>query len=181
MHALEKEMATHSSILAWRIPRRGEPGGLPSMGSHRVGHDWRDLAAAAADWSSRLPSLIWVSCIQSVEGLNLTESSPPSKGEFLLLGCFWIGTPVFSCLQTWTETLALPVSWACQPLDWNSNTGLLVLRPLNSEWNKNISSPGSPAWWLTLQILGLACLQNYMSQFHIYINNISPTNSVSLV
>ena len=41
-------MATHSSILAWRIPGTGEPGGLPSMGSHRVGHDWSDLAAAAA-------------------------------------------------------------------------------------------------------------------------------------
>ena len=47
-HALEKEMATHSSVLAWRIPGTGEPGGLPSMGSHRVGHDWSDLAAAAA-------------------------------------------------------------------------------------------------------------------------------------
>ena len=38
-HALEKEMATHSSVLDWRIPRTGEPGGLPSMGLHRVGHD----------------------------------------------------------------------------------------------------------------------------------------------
>ena len=38
-HALEKEMATHSSVLAWRIPGTGESGGLPSMGSHRVGHD----------------------------------------------------------------------------------------------------------------------------------------------
>ena len=38
-HALEKEMATHSSVLAWRIPETGEPGGLPSMGSHRVGHN----------------------------------------------------------------------------------------------------------------------------------------------
>ena len=46
-HALEKEMTTHSSVLAWRIPGTGEPGGLPSMGSHRVGHDWSDLAAAA--------------------------------------------------------------------------------------------------------------------------------------
>ena len=46
-HALEKEMATHSSVLAWRIPGMGEPGGLPSMRSHRVGHDWSDLAAAA--------------------------------------------------------------------------------------------------------------------------------------
>ena len=39
LHALEKEMATHSSVLAWRIPRTGEPSGLSSMGSHRVGHD----------------------------------------------------------------------------------------------------------------------------------------------
>ena len=43
--ALEKEMATHSSVLAWRIPGTGEPCGLLSMGSHRVGHDWSDLAA----------------------------------------------------------------------------------------------------------------------------------------
>ena len=47
-YALEKEMTTHSSVLAWRIPGTGEPGRLPSMRSHRVGHDWRDLAAAAA-------------------------------------------------------------------------------------------------------------------------------------
>ena len=47
-HALEKEMATHSSVLARRIPGTGEPGGLPSMGWHRVGHDWSDLAAATA-------------------------------------------------------------------------------------------------------------------------------------
>ena len=46
-HALEKEMATHSSVLAWRIPGTGEPGGLPSMGSYRVRHDWSNLAAAA--------------------------------------------------------------------------------------------------------------------------------------
>ena len=45
---LEKEMATYSSTLAWQIPWMGEPGGLLSMGSHRVGHDWSDLAAAAA-------------------------------------------------------------------------------------------------------------------------------------
>ena len=48
-HALEKEMATHSSVLACRIPGTGEPGGLPSLGSHRVGHDWSNLAAAATD------------------------------------------------------------------------------------------------------------------------------------
>ena len=45
-HALEKEMATYSSVLSWKIPGMGEPGGLLSMGSHRVGHDWSDLAVA---------------------------------------------------------------------------------------------------------------------------------------
>ena len=49
-------MATHSSVLAWRIPGTGEPGGLPSMGSHRVGHDLSDLAAAAAAaWIPKVP------------------------------------------------------------------------------------------------------------------------------
>ena len=46
-HALEKEMATHSSVLAWRSPGTGEPGRLPSLGSHRVRHNWSDLTAAA--------------------------------------------------------------------------------------------------------------------------------------
>ena len=77
-HALEKEMATHSSVLAWRIPGTGEPGGLLSMGSHRVGHDWSDLAAAAAAGNhSPLPdpwevylehrpsSIIWLKKAQS--------------------------------------------------------------------------------------------------------------------
>ena len=48
--SMEKEMATHSSVLAWRIPGMGEPGGLPSLGSHRVGYNWSNLAAAAAVW-----------------------------------------------------------------------------------------------------------------------------------
>ena len=47
-HALEKEMATHSSVLAWRIPGMAEPGGLLSMGLYRVGYDWSDLAATPA-------------------------------------------------------------------------------------------------------------------------------------
>ena len=56
-HALEKEMATHSSVLAWRIPGVEEPGGLPSMESHRVEHDWSDLAAAAAAAAGLLDSV----------------------------------------------------------------------------------------------------------------------------
>ena len=67
-HALEKEMATHSSVLAWRIPGTGEPGGLPSMGSHRVGHDWSDLAAA----------FHWISL--KIHSISLKWNS--SKGHF---------------------------------------------------------------------------------------------------
>ena len=56
-HALEKEMATHSSVLAWRIPGTGKPCGLPSMGLHRVGYNWSDLAAAAAVYICQCYSL----------------------------------------------------------------------------------------------------------------------------
>ena len=53
-HALEKEMAAHSSVLAWRIPGTVEPGGLPSLGSHRAGHDWSGSAAAAGSRTAPL-------------------------------------------------------------------------------------------------------------------------------
>ena len=60
--ALEKEMATHFSVLAWRIPGTGEPRGLPSMGSHRVRHNWSDLAAAAIqDHRPGTPSSLFLS------------------------------------------------------------------------------------------------------------------------
>ena len=57
-HALEKEIATYSSVLAWRTPGTGEPGGLLSMGSHRVRYDRSDLAAAAAAAPTLLPLII---------------------------------------------------------------------------------------------------------------------------
>ena len=79
-HASEKEMATHSSVLAWRIPGTGEPGGLPSVG-HRVGHDWSDLAAAAAaaHWWSEL------------YGLYFTPfpGSPKDPFQFSVVATFW--------------------------------------------------------------------------------------------
>ena len=52
-HPINLEMATHSSVVAWRIPGTEEPGGLLSLGLHRVGHDWSDLAAAAADFREK--------------------------------------------------------------------------------------------------------------------------------
>ena len=70
-HALEKEMATHSSVLAWRIPGTGEPGGMLSMGMHRVGHDLSDLAAAAAGLQ---PILFWE------KQLNTVQKKPAMMG-----------------------------------------------------------------------------------------------------
>ena len=55
-------MATHSSVLAWRIPGTGEPGGLPSMGLHRVRHDWSNLAAEAAAKMILMSLKIWREC-----------------------------------------------------------------------------------------------------------------------
>ena len=69
-HALEKEMATHSSVLAWRIPGTAQPGGLPSMGSHRVGHDWSDLAVAAAAARQRTR---WLDSITDSMDMNVSQ------------------------------------------------------------------------------------------------------------
>ena len=79
-HALEKEMATHSSVLAWRIPGMVELGELPSMGSHRVGHNWSDLAVAATVQSKRwiiAPST--VNRAQSLVWLSISLGSLPCK------------------------------------------------------------------------------------------------------
>ena len=91
-HALEKEMATHSSVLAWRILGTVEPGGLLSMGSHRIGHDWSDLAAAAAPtvnvpWGPELYSLdrgLQMSHIPQDTGARLF-ATPENSYKFLAL------------------------------------------------------------------------------------------------
>ena len=69
-HALEKEMATHSSTLTWRIPGTGEPGGLPSMGSHRVGHDWSNLAAAVVNWDQICESLYKLQIVHTMTSVG---------------------------------------------------------------------------------------------------------------
>ena len=79
-------MAAHSSVLAWRIPGTGEPGGLPSMGSHRVGHDWSDLAAAAA------AAAVYICQSQSPNSshpsiLHLTSTSLISMSASVFLPC----------------------------------------------------------------------------------------------
>ena len=102
-HALENEMATHSSVLAWRIPWMEKPGRLLSMGSHRVGHDWSDLAAAAAAehfkqegsrWKSKCFLLAYHSFILLLSALPISTPHPtsplfhtysPSGRRFLLM------------------------------------------------------------------------------------------------
>ena len=80
-HALEKEMATHSSVLAWRIPGTGEPGGLQSLGSHKVGHDWSDLVVVVSHrlWKVVPSSFVWRYFLIS----PLISSTPP----FFLVAC----------------------------------------------------------------------------------------------
>ena len=81
-HALEKEMATHSSVLAWRIPGTGEPGGLPSLGSHRVGHGWSNLAVAATKQLS-----MHARTEVPKQGSNFPESKPSNQSEIKGQGC----------------------------------------------------------------------------------------------
>ena len=98
-NALEKEMATHSSVLAWRIPGTGEPHGLPSMGSHRVRHDWSNLAAVAAAADLRIP-LKNAKCLRRASVLPLSKHLGPfvnggrSGGVVLLFGFWSVGLGV---------------------------------------------------------------------------------------
>ena len=85
-HALEKEMATHSSVLAWRIPEMAEPGGLPSIGSHRVGHDWSDLAAALCLNQTSVRLLCY---------LQVADSGPHPLTSFSLSGVEHTPFPAF--------------------------------------------------------------------------------------
>ena len=99
-HALEKEMATHSSVLAWRIPGMAEPGGLPSLGSHRVGHDWSNLAAAA-----RIPSPPLALFVVMLPKVHLTSHSRMSDSRWVITSLwlswswrsFLYSSSVYSC------------------------------------------------------------------------------------
>ena len=115
-HALKKEMATNSGVLAWRIPGTGEPGGLPSMGSQRVGHDWSDLAAPAAaaqhteNWSA-------IKCFTYVDTLLRKESWKQilfyliNKGGNWILArinhLFYVTCNVISWLWSWESVTSV--------------------------------------------------------------------------
>ena len=109
MHALEKEMATHSAILVWRISGTEEFGGLLSMGSYRVRHDWSNLAAAAALLTMPKPLTVWITT---------------SCGKFL---------------KWWEYQTTLPASWeTCiqvkkEHCNWTWNNGLV------QNWERSMS------------------------------------------
>ena len=104
-------MATHSSVLAWRIPGAGEPSGLPSMGSHRVGHDWSDLAAARRRILLTSVPKTWVPKVQfkllTPQGESLSLCNPPSH---LCPSLQTQSQPdCFSSLPTWFVCTSLTV------------------------------------------------------------------------
>ena len=115
-------MATHSSVLAWRIPVTEEPSGLPSMGSHRVGHDWSNLAAAAAGMSGSYLSLEVISC----------DTISYRKKQVFAFHCF-SGRDLLKSLEFpkwWQKMSFVMLMVTCRP-------------PKDEGW-----LPGKPTMWL---------------------------------
>ena len=111
-------MATHSSVLGWRIPGTGKPGGLPSMGSHRVGHDWTDLAAAAAAWNLKMHS----DCTQGAN--NLSESYCQEFTHFIIRRWFVKGSQELTVdldLHEWNITIKEQWRWRGRKEQWEES------------------------------------------------------------
>ena len=123
-------MATHSSVLAWRIPGTGEPGGLPSMESHRVRNDWRDLAAAAAAASLLLILFINVyihlqrSLVASVIGWNFIVCPNQKQSLAREIPSPPTGPVVIHCLWGWRWHVFLGSTWVQRRVR-NSRLGLM--------------------------------------------------------
>ena len=155
-HALEKAMATHSSVLAWRIPGTGEPGGLPSTGSHRVGHNWSNLAAAVVvlfirtilhSWKNSfclsLKNLHWsflVTWLVKVEFLNLLCSSSclhrrnSCPALDLLIALFYNGTlfPRSGHTSRWERDCRSDCPFLCSfPVTWLNRCTWPAFSPLS--------------------------------------------------
>ena len=152
-------MATHSSVLAWRIPGTGEPGGLPSMGSHRVRHDWSDLAAAAAHSQSvvresEVDVFLELSCIfdDPTDVGNLISSFSAFSKSSLNIWKFFVHILLKPGLENFEHYFAsvwdeynCVVVWAFFGFallwDWNENWPCPVLWPL-------LSFPNLLAYWM---------------------------------
>ena len=119
----EKAMATHSSVLSWRIPGTGEPGGLLSMGSHRVWHDWSDLTAIAVVFM--LTFLISENSHKSLSGNFLSSTlfwkTPQTIALYILATLCHVGTP--------RTELVTPAVEAWSFSQWTSGNSLQYIYP----------------------------------------------------
>ena len=100
-------MATHSSVLAWRIPGMGKPGGLPSLGSHRVGHDWSDIAAAAAAAAAAV-------CVYGPSRVAQMVKNPPAMWEAWAQSLGW-EDPLEEGMVTHSSILTWRIPWTEEP------------------------------------------------------------------
>ena len=138
-HALEKEMATHSSGLAWRIPGTVEPVGLPSMGSHRIRHDWSDLAAAAAAAVAVCSANLYFPSYRTSPAPELCRSPPFASQVFcqvvLLIPCS------HSRLDTAKSLLKLLIPQSNGSMwDPTLEVAFLLFPPSNGKLDVNITS-----------------------------------------
>ena len=147
LYALEKEMATHSSVLAWRIPGTGEPGGLPSLGSHRVRHDWSNLAAAAA----------W--CFSDFPGGSVIKNPPANAADREM----WVRSlgkkiPWRRGIATHSSILAWRIPWTEEPGMLQSIGSQRVGRYRSTLACAHPFFPGSPSELEEVQRMSWLCL-----------------------
>ena len=144
-HALEKEMATHSSVLAWRIPGMGEPGGLPSMGLHRLGHDWSDLAAAAAVSAGSYKVTISVPANRLLSNFSaLLRMKEPECRTTWFLG---LALRVTNCIMGCITLHRKPPSHKTLLLEVGNHE--IAIHSINVHWTVNYllcSKPSSRQW-----------------------------------
>ena len=150
-------MATHSSVLAWRVPRMGEPGGLPSVGLHRVGHDWRDLAAAVAAWSSSKDTKVhlktWITIFLFMDGnwavalrwpYKVSANSPsivkPLRWMCLLAQLLEARTSCSNC----TSIMTCPQSHG---LVWRSRVSRRTLAILGNDDKRHLTDRMESIYW----------------------------------
>ena len=149
-HALEREMTTHSSVLAWRIPGTGEPGVLPSMGLHRVGDDWNDLAVWLFVWEDEgyCESVVLVYAIWPLINGSDGKESTCNAGDLSLIPGLGRspggghGNPLlYSCLENshGQRSLAGYSPWGCIESDtteWQSMAHMV--QTLVMRWKPNL-------------------------------------------